>query len=438
MKVFDDEDDCYFPSFYNIYINSSNSLNGIFGSDKESELFHEYLHFWQDITTTYGLVNSSRILNKIKDVYHYIKDSINKGVTNFKLPISGVSREATQINSNLFTHYLAYKDTEEIPDAELLYEPEEEIVKYTLPDGTIIDVSTWEITTTDLDKFKFGAHAIMEGICHNLQKEVYGDVETVKKVPYNLSKMIWDFMLPEYKDNIKAFLELSEFSLMHLMSGHIFIFAIKQIQAGQLDIDDDFYMTLCKNFTVGAISEDTTDVFTEFDNKFNDLINDIDGTFTSPLYEQFVRWLKRMLDIGHSYRLQKKSLFAELLVLKQKTPDKRTQWLKNKFNNSGYPPVRNAEGQIFCDVVKGNYFDYISRLSSIAMYSAYDCLVNPNFQGCTLKESCIHLQDQDPSLTLVDDDCTNQPWKKTIEPNMCPFIAVWKTWGLTNLNFSRE
>ena len=28
-----------------------------------------------------------------------------------------------------------------------------------------------EVTTTELDTFKFGAHAIMEGICHNLQKE---------------------------------------------------------------------------------------------------------------------------------------------------------------------------------------------------------------------------------------------------------------------------
>lgn len=73
MQVFDDEDDCYFPSFYNIYINTSNSLEEMFGSDKEPELFHEYLHFLQDISTTFGLLNSSHVLNKIKDIYHYIK-----------------------------------------------------------------------------------------------------------------------------------------------------------------------------------------------------------------------------------------------------------------------------------------------------------------------------------------------------------------------------
>ena len=435
MKVFDDEDDCYFPSFYNIYINSSNSLNGIFGSDKESELFHEYLHFWQDITTTYGLVNSSRILNKIKDVYHYIKDSINKGVTNFKLPISGFSREATQINSNLFTHYLAYKDTEEIPDAELLYEPEEEIVKYTLPDGTIIDVSTWEITTTDLDKFKFGAHAIMEGICHNLQKEVYGDVEPVKKVPYNLSKMIWDFMLPDQKNNLKAFIDLSEISLMHLMSGSVFVETLIKVQNSEIRIDENFYQTICALWKTETPKE--MDIYENFDNAYTTLLDDIKGTLTSPLYNWFIQWLKQELKIGYELRFSKRPVFSSLLSLKNLSKEEKTKWLSKQFNDNGYPPVRNAEGQIFCDVGKGNFVEYISRLSSIAMYSAYDCLVNPNFQGCTLKESCIHLHEQDSSLNLVDDDCTDQPWEKKLESVMCPFIAVWKTWGLKDLNFHK-
>lgn len=36
MKIFDDEDDCYFSSFYNIYINTSKTLSEIFGSEKRT------------------------------------------------------------------------------------------------------------------------------------------------------------------------------------------------------------------------------------------------------------------------------------------------------------------------------------------------------------------------------------------------------------------
>ena len=70
MKLFDNEDDCYYPSFYNIYINSSKTnLSELIGSDKEPELFHEYIHFIQDITTTFGLVNTSCIMNKINHFF---------------------------------------------------------------------------------------------------------------------------------------------------------------------------------------------------------------------------------------------------------------------------------------------------------------------------------------------------------------------------------
>ena len=65
MNLFDDEDcDCYSPAFFNIHMNNPLPLNKKFGSKYESELFHEYLHFLQDTTTTFGITNSKVVFKK--------------------------------------------------------------------------------------------------------------------------------------------------------------------------------------------------------------------------------------------------------------------------------------------------------------------------------------------------------------------------------------
>lgn len=436
MKVFDDEDDCYFPSFYNIYINTSKTLEEMFGSDKESELFHEYLHFLQDISTTFGLLNSSHVLNKIKDIYHYIKKITGSGETTIKLPLLGWDKEATDINLRLFKLYLQYTKTEVISTTELLEQPEKTNVLVETSKGQQYPVPVWKVTTIDLDYFNFGAHAIMEGICHNLQKEVYGITEPQVQAPYNLSKMIWDYMLPDHKDDLKSFLDLSEISLMHLMSGSVFIETLIKIQNSEIKIDEDFYQTICTLWKTQIPVE--MDIYQNFDNAYKTLLNDINGTLTSPLYIWFVQWLQRELRIGYELRLSKHPFFSSLLFLKDVGKDERTKWLRNQFNERGYPPVRNSEGHIFCHQQK-DILGYLSILGSIVMSSAYDCLVKQDFEGCTLKENCIAVNEQSTEIKLsVDDDCINQPWYKKDAKVMCPFAGVWNTWGLTNLNFTRE
>ena len=76
----------------------------------------------------------------------------------------------------------------------------------------------------------------MEGICHNLQKEIYGLTEPYMQAPYNLSKMIWDYMLAEQKDNVKVFIDLSEVSLMHLMSSSVFIETLIKVHNSEIII----------------------------------------------------------------------------------------------------------------------------------------------------------------------------------------------------------
>lgn len=434
MKLFDNEDDCYYPSFYNIYINSSKTnLSELIGSDKEPELFHEYIHFIQDITTTFGLVNTSCIMNKIKDVYELKNELLQKGITELNLPVNAVSHPATNINVLLFKYYLQYTETEDFEGETLAYEPEkiEDIIN--LPDGTTITVPHYDIMSNEMHKYKFGTHAIMEGICHCLQKEIYGISEPTLQVPYNLSKLIWDFMLPEEKNNIKAFLDVSEVSLMHLMSAKAFIDTIKQIQWGKVKIDSNFYQTICNLWETNQ----KRDIYSNFDYCYTEMARDVSGTLVADLYYCFNEWLFREMRIGYDWRFTKEPIFSSFLEKKQLSAKERSNWLMTMFLEYGFPPILNAEGLVFCHQKK-DFLSNISSLSTIVMASAYDCIAKTHFNGCPLKDNCIEENQSETILQKfeVDETCDSEPWNKN--PNNCPFAAVWNTWGLKKLTCKRN
>lgn len=59
MKIYSNEG-VYFPSFFRIKINKEKNIDRI--------LFHELVHFLQDVSTTFGLINISNTVDRIKDL----------------------------------------------------------------------------------------------------------------------------------------------------------------------------------------------------------------------------------------------------------------------------------------------------------------------------------------------------------------------------------
>src|SRR5260221_14717441 len=60
----------YAPSFFRMYINTDESLENMdaWSIQTSAAFLHEYVHYLQDLTTTYGLMNISYIVDFIKTV----------------------------------------------------------------------------------------------------------------------------------------------------------------------------------------------------------------------------------------------------------------------------------------------------------------------------------------------------------------------------------
>ena len=431
MHIFDDWNyDCYSPAFFNIHMNNPLPLNKMFGSEYESELFHEYLHFLQDTTTTFGITNAKTVFKKILDMILYTK---NIDIPTYSLPFDSFYRTVTPANYKLFKSYLQYMNTEPMGNniIKVIKEQAEDIFDSDLGDYT--EIYTYKIFFSDDSSCKFGAHAIMEGICHLLQKQIY-HIETQKlQIPYDLSYSTWCQYLPSEKNNLTAFLDLSEASLMFFNPAEIFITTVDAIRKGQIRADNNIYKNIvnCKALEKSTRLLSMIDLFLE---NYDFCTESAKEIYKADIFKEFKNWLLLALEKGKSERLDGKPLFSSLLILKNYSPEERSLWLLNCFKDFGYPVVSNAKGNIFF-FNASDEDTAVSFLTALAVESVYKCLCYENFEGCELTKICKFLN---KNLKFNDDFCILNPWSKNIDSkHFCPFAIVWKTWGLSEKRFKR-
>lgn len=434
MNLFDDEDcDCYSPAFFNIHMNNPLPLNKMFGSKYESELFHEYLHFLQDTTTTFGITNSKVVFKKILDMILY---TTKVDIPIYSLPFDSFYKTVTQDNYKLFNSYLQYSNTKILKNNIIkeVKEHAEDIFDTDLCDYT--KTYNYEIFFENGLSCKFGAHAIMEGICHILQKQVY-NIKTQKlQIPYDLSYSIWCQYLPTEKNNLTAFLDLSEASLMFFNPAEIFITTVNAIKNGQISADNNLYENIVNRKALEKSNKRLSmiDLFLENYDFCTESVKDI---YNADLFKEFKNWLLLSLEKGKSERLEGKPLFSSLLILKDYSPEERSLWLLNCFKDFGYPVVSNSNGNIFFSNVSDEN-TMVSILSALAVESVYKCLYYEKFDGCELTKICKFLNKNFHSK-FDDNLCLEKPWNKNSDSKQfCPFTIAWDTFGLSKKQFERK
>ena len=113
----------------------------------------------------------------------------------------------------------------------------------------------------------------------------------------------------------------------------------------------------------------------------------------------------------------------------------------DSFNILGIPPVYNDDGAIYIRGIMEEKNDICRPIPYVCFFSAqwiiavYEYLRKYN-PGCNhdLKEACYHINESTKDIVYeIDEKCDSAPWEKNDITKMCPFAAVWKTFGLSNM-----
>ena len=266
----------------------------ILDTEYEHIFFHEYLHYLQYILTSYGLANTSKVLNCIKYVYHHVK--AKEAANDFILCRPVEFDQATEINCKLFCHYLQYQDkTIELNESIIVTNIKIEEVLVANYKGFDYPVKEYKVTLSNGSDYMLGAHAINECICYLLEKKVY-NLSSKKLIPYDLPLLVWQYYFKdnqELRENIFALLDLMEFSLQFFNPAEIFIETLNRMSGkaeSKINYDQDFYKQLMGSWNSSS-NESSLQIY---DNSMNELVKDINGTLVSELYEPYRLWLMQV------------------------------------------------------------------------------------------------------------------------------------------------
>lgn len=357
--------------------------------------------------------------------------------------------EITELNRTLFKEYTQYqKKIIEISKksfvTDCILTPK--IIRF--PSGENKEVLVGKITVNDEAEFFMGEQAIMESISYILEKNSYDFSSDNYLIPYALPFLVWKYYLPSEEGNIKALLELEDFSLQFYNPVEIFIKTLERIKSGEINIADITYENLSKSWQSDK-KETVKDLFKD---AYDKVINDINGVFVSPIYHIYKDWLLYIISKGKERQDTKLSLFSDIYLSCNKT--NHTEKLKNLIECYGVPQIINADGDIYIEGIIENgimepewagkkhiwVLAFLSFLSSLAVYGVYSLVLKddddePN-SCCLLYEVCKRYNElANIKVFDIDNNCEIYPQSKRINGKyFCPFSVVWQTFGLNDMD----
>ncbi len=190
----------YCHSFFQIAVDTSDDVISLTNEEHIKTVVHEYIHFLQNLFTTYGIVRTIHVYDQISCLYHLEKETLN-------LPINirdvFGSKSAVSINHDLFECYCNQVDntvfgkrinSNEFDTVHL------EHFSIEVSENPKIDVDTITIKLLKgndvVYEFPFGASSLIECMASLFEKHLFPDKSMTYCIPYDLPLIFLQFTCP--------------------------------------------------------------------------------------------------------------------------------------------------------------------------------------------------------------------------------------------------
>lgn len=412
----------YVPAFFMMKVDVDMAIEKIVGTVDERVFSHELIHFLQDVSTTYGLINISKCVDVIKSQNCALR--LKSFPVQLPLLSSDLS-DTVMANNDLFSLYVG-DDAEKFKEFPESYsvvdviedEMEVELVPYPV---RFINIKYGSPVISTTEEFHFGAMAIYESMANLIENEIYGEEERRKNFPYDAALMLAEHLCPTISHNRLAICELCEASLMYYNPAEIFVDCLRKIDEHGLVFKNknECYQYVVNNYTLEAepVSVEYINASELAESQLNDLFT------VSPLKEE--KWASGMVVRARKLRNSNMSISARLWGADKNSS---RQSLMDFIRSIGMPIVFNRNFEAWLR-------DSEESLRTPLMYPAilsFHEIVQGKQQGCILNGYCVN----ENSGCKPDDNCQSAPWTRLAQGKSCYFSNIWKMWGLENVQIS--
>jgi hypothetical protein len=421
---------CYYkPSFFNMKVDLPIDLMKL---DEIPEgamglYYHEYIHFIQDISTIYGLMNISTINYYIQACAHHIQK--DKSNYDFKVPLNLkdiVDKTKTEdkglINFNLRPLYIGSSISTKSKNIE---DFQYNITKYEFEENKFIDkvnISFIDSLTKEKRQLEFGGNQVTEGMAYLSEQYNFANILPIAdEYPYLIVQKLVESIYPEILEDKLLIIVLCDISLMTYHPGLSFIRLLKH--AKTIDITeiplDDIYKECLKHIKGSNVG-------------FNELVDnvklEINKNFNAEYYNDITDWIDTIFDRIKIIRRDIPSFFIDLVRFGKPNEN---NFFKLLLNSVGSPLVINSEsdGSISLPFnFKPTGVNFNPGIF-MAINQVLRIFYSEKPSACLLKDYCLKSKETDLNLN-VDSNCDTAPWKKANEKNLCPVGQIWHHWAL--------
>lgn len=396
MQLFDYLLGYYLPAF--MYIDIENPIDFQEFENHSDEIkgtfMHEYCHYLQDVSTTYGVINFTFILQEL--MYKTYKD------------ITDV--ETRLLKANRGTYGLCNGD-----------QCVEDIIFY-INDVTIRTDDDFDYVIVRYHgnkEFHFGNFCIAESMAYLMERRLYNTKEKYNEFPYNMCEIICEKEYPVFAKNKVWIMALCELALLEISGGAFFINALRLMKENNFLPSNvlEIEKFIDKHYNMGFRGER---------NRLKELLDSVYPE--CPIdFNSIKKWIISRFELGCLFR-EKSKCFISLTLSTENIKERYGFWqqIMDKF---GAPIVVNREGEMVQGAyLEGTQINIGDMLAPIAIDQLMDDEGKYKKRSCPLVKICrLHT-----NISCYSEICEIDPKKKIKEEKLCPVGVFWKLYNIDN------
>ncbi len=220
----------YYPAFFEMRLKVDHMIDLNTCANAEFALFfHEYIHFLQDITTTYCLTNCYYIGENIQSIVTDINNKHKKGDTIIIPYVYNDNKDYIEVENQI--RIMTLGDVgESIPSLKITEWSKDNFTNLPNVEG-LKEITGICVSANDSDIFSFGAYAIKENMAYIMERLLTKDFKKSDDYPYCAAEKIVEFEYPEFGRDILNVLALCDCSLMFTNPARVFYDILKDMKS---------------------------------------------------------------------------------------------------------------------------------------------------------------------------------------------------------------
>lgn len=413
----------YEPGVLHLRINTDENifdLNSLISINPElfSTFLHEYIHFLQNITTTFGLFQTSFYINYIKDLN---KTVLKLDSNLFETPVK--LNDDFYSNTNLQLLNLYNGDNNPIDYIKYDYYIEEPIEFIDNEDNKFYPLKYKVFYYNKKGKslnFHFGATCIKEYVAHAIQSDYQHNVSH-PDVPYLVAELIVQKEYPAIGSSKRIMIALCDISLMAYDPARQFFAILKELKnSNYVPKNENDLIVFVKKQLKFVNKNGTTSQNELFEATQKQVISHLNDALKSKIFAKDLAWLIHILKNAYEIRIDDPNFMNKFI----EEPTKLSLYFLDLFKKLGSPFYSNINFESGYVPPRDTVF-----ASQPYMLLVFKQILNVYNGGlkCKLYDFCLKSNEE-----IVNNHCISAPWKRTKLDGKCPFIQFWITWGLEN------